>query len=37
MYGCGTSDMKSGVALALHLALTVPEPAIRRDLPLLRV
>jgi succinyl-diaminopimelate desuccinylase len=26
MYGCGTSDMKSGSALALHLALTVPEP-----------
>ncbi len=27
LYGCGTSDMKSGSALALHLALTVPEPA----------
>jgi succinyl-diaminopimelate desuccinylase len=26
MYGCGTSDMKSGSALALHLAVTVPEP-----------
>jgi succinyl-diaminopimelate desuccinylase len=26
MFGCGTSDMKSGAALALHLALTVPEP-----------
>jgi succinyl-diaminopimelate desuccinylase len=26
LYGCGTSDMKSGAALALHLALTVPEP-----------
>ena len=24
--GCGTSDMKSGVALALHLAVTVDEP-----------
>jgi succinyl-diaminopimelate desuccinylase len=24
--GCGTSDMKSGVALALHLAVTVPAP-----------
>jgi succinyl-diaminopimelate desuccinylase len=26
IYGCGTSDMKSGVALALHLAATVPNP-----------
>jgi succinyl-diaminopimelate desuccinylase len=27
IFGCGTSDMKSGVALALYLALAVPEPA----------
>jgi succinyl-diaminopimelate desuccinylase len=26
MYGCGTSDMKSGVALALHLAVTCARP-----------
>ncbi|OLB81540.1 MAG: succinyl-diaminopimelate desuccinylase [Actinobacteria bacterium 13_2_20CM_2_71_6] len=26
MYGCGTSDMKSGTALALHLAATLPAP-----------
>ncbi|SDX98214.1 succinyldiaminopimelate desuccinylase [Micromonospora pattaloongensis] len=26
IYGCGTSDMKSGDALALHLAVTVPDP-----------
>ncbi|HEX8632058.1 MAG TPA: succinyl-diaminopimelate desuccinylase [Catenuloplanes sp.] len=26
IHGCGTSDMKSGVALALHLAATVPDP-----------
>ena len=26
LYGCGTSDMKSGVAVALRLAATVPEP-----------
>jgi succinyl-diaminopimelate desuccinylase len=26
MWGCGTSDMKSGTALALHLAVTVAEP-----------
>ncbi|NGO69739.1 succinyl-diaminopimelate desuccinylase [Streptomyces boncukensis] len=30
LWGCGTSDMKSGVALQLHLAATVPEP--NRDL-----
>jgi succinyl-diaminopimelate desuccinylase len=27
LYGCGTADMKSGSALALHLAVTVEEPA----------
>jgi succinyl-diaminopimelate desuccinylase len=26
IHGCGTSDMKSGVALALHLAMTVDRP-----------
>jgi len=26
IYGCGTSDMKSGVALALHLVATLPDP-----------
>lgn len=26
MYGCGTSDMKSGVALALHLAVALAAP-----------
>jgi succinyl-diaminopimelate desuccinylase len=26
MWGCGTSDMKSGVALALQLALALPDP-----------
>ena len=26
LYGCGTSDMKSGVAYALHLAVSLPEP-----------
>jgi succinyl-diaminopimelate desuccinylase len=26
MHGCGTSDMKSGTAIALHLAATEPEP-----------
>jgi succinyl-diaminopimelate desuccinylase len=26
LYGCGTSDMKSGVAYALHLAVTLPAP-----------
>ena len=27
LYGCGTSDMKSGDAVFLHLAATVPEPS----------
>jgi succinyl-diaminopimelate desuccinylase len=27
MYGCGTSDMKSGDAVFLHLAATIVEPA----------
>lgn len=26
IYGCGTSDMKSGVAYALHLAVTLTDP-----------
>jgi succinyl-diaminopimelate desuccinylase len=26
IHGCGTSDMKSGVALALHLAVSLPDP-----------
>ncbi|MFC5908471.1 succinyl-diaminopimelate desuccinylase [Streptacidiphilus monticola] len=26
IYGCGTSDMKSGVAVQLRIAATVPEP-----------
>lgn len=26
IFGCGTSDMKSGTAIALHLATTVAEP-----------
>jgi succinyl-diaminopimelate desuccinylase len=26
LYGCGTSDMKSGDAMILHLAATVPQP-----------
>ncbi|ODQ84501.1 succinyl-diaminopimelate desuccinylase [Mycolicibacterium holsaticum] len=32
LYGCGTSDMKSGDAVFLHLAATVPEP--RHDITL---
>ncbi|MGH3713442.1 MAG: succinyl-diaminopimelate desuccinylase [Micromonosporaceae bacterium] len=27
IYGCGTSDMKSGAAIALHLAATLTDPA----------
>ena len=30
LHGCGTTDMKSGVAVLLHLAATVAEPS--RDL-----
>ena len=30
LHGCGTTDMKSGDAMLLHLAATVPDPA--RDL-----
>jgi len=30
LHGCGTTDMKSGDAMLLHLAATLPEPA--RDL-----
>ncbi|HEY0001783.1 MAG TPA: succinyl-diaminopimelate desuccinylase, partial [Actinoplanes sp.] len=26
IFGCGSADMKSGVALALHLAATLPDP-----------
>ena len=32
LYGCGTSDMKAGDAVFLHLAATLPEP--RHDLTL---
>lgn len=32
LYGCGTSDMKSGDAVFLHLAATVPDP--RHDITL---
>lgn len=32
LYGCGTSDMKAGDAVFLHVAATVPEP--RHDLTL---
>jgi succinyl-diaminopimelate desuccinylase len=28
IWGCGTSDMKSGTALALHLAATLPDPRL---------
>ncbi len=27
LYGCGTSDMKTGDAVLLHLAATLPDPA----------
>jgi succinyl-diaminopimelate desuccinylase len=28
IYGCGTADMKSGAALAVHLAVSLAEPAL---------
>ena len=28
LYGCGTSDMKAGVAVLLRMAATVPDPAV---------
>jgi len=34
MWGCGTSDMKSGTALALHLAATVTARCRARAVPL---
>ena len=34
--GCGTSDMKSGDAVLLHLAATLPRPGVRPDLRALR-
>ena len=37
IHGLGSCDMKGGVAVALHLAATVPEPQPRRHLPLLRL
>ena len=30
LWGCGTSDMKAGDAVFLHLAATVTDPALRR-------
>ncbi|OHV37880.1 MULTISPECIES: succinyl-diaminopimelate desuccinylase [Pseudofrankia] len=32
LFGCGTSDMKAGVAVMLHLAATVPPASLAHDL-----
>ena len=36
LHGCGTSDMKSGDAVLLHLAATLTDPVVRPDVRPLR-